>query len=97
MDEKADHRCEAFACGTEVAYSFRADQTGYVRWVICGLLFFATPGSSSPFQLAYALMMPFAGRLIDRLGTRFGYAIAVVVWSAASAGDGLVMAPSVGY
>ena len=36
------------------------------------------------FQLAYALMMPFAGRVMDWLGTRLGYAIAVAVWSAAS-------------
>src|ERR1700688_4701093 len=36
------------------------------------------------FQLAYALMMPVAGRLIDRLGTRAGYALAVLVWSLAS-------------
>lgn len=38
----------------------------------------------STFQLAYALMMPFAGRLMDWLGTRLGYALAVVVWSVAS-------------
>jgi ACS family hexuronate transporter-like MFS transporter len=36
------------------------------------------------FQLAYALMMPFAGRAMDWLGTRLGYALAVAVWSAAS-------------
>ncbi len=36
------------------------------------------------FQFAYALMMPFAGRMIDRLGTRFGYLLAVVVWSFAA-------------
>ena len=29
------------------------------------------------FQLAYALMMPFAGRGMDWLGTRLGYALAV--------------------
>jgi len=38
----------------------------------------------SAFQFAYALMMPFAGRLIDRLGTRIGYLLAVVVWSFAA-------------
>ena len=36
------------------------------------------------FQLAYAAMMPIAGRVIDWLGTRIGYALAVVVWSLAS-------------
>ncbi len=36
------------------------------------------------FQLAYALMMPVAGRVMDWLGTRAGYALAVVVWSVAS-------------
>lgn len=38
----------------------------------------------STFQLAYALMMPLAGRLMDWLGTRFGYALAVAVWCGAS-------------
>ncbi len=36
------------------------------------------------FQCAYALMMPIAGRLLDWLGTRLGYALAVLVWSAAA-------------
>ncbi len=36
------------------------------------------------FQAAYALMMPLAGRIIDWLGTRLGYALAVVVWSCAA-------------
>lgn len=36
------------------------------------------------FQGAYALMMPIAGRIIDWLGTRIGYALAVLVWSLAS-------------
>src|SRR6266478_1189905 len=38
------------------------------------------------FQAAYALGMIFMGRLIDRLGTRLGYAIAMVFWSLASMG-----------
>jgi len=41
------------------------------------------------FQLAYALMMPFAGRLIDWAGTRLGYAVAVAVWSVAAMGHAL--------
>jgi ACS family hexuronate transporter-like MFS transporter len=36
------------------------------------------------FQAAYALGMIFIGRLIDRLGTRIGYAVAMVFWSLAS-------------
>ncbi len=83
-----------------------------VRWVICGLLFFATTVNYidrqvlgilkptlekdlhwsesdygwivSAFQFAYALTMPLAGRVIDRLGTRLGYALAVLIWSTAA-------------
>jgi ACS family hexuronate transporter-like MFS transporter len=36
------------------------------------------------FQAAYALMMPLTGRLIDWLGTRLSYMIAVIVWSIAA-------------
>ena len=36
------------------------------------------------FQAAYAVGMVIAGRLVDRLGTRLGYAIAMVFWSLAS-------------
>ncbi|MGA2134030.1 MAG: MFS transporter [Bryobacteraceae bacterium] len=36
------------------------------------------------FQLAYACMMPLAGRLIDWAGTRLGYAAAVGLWSLAA-------------
>src|SRR6202166_4325670 len=36
------------------------------------------------FQTAYALGMIFVGRLIDRLGTRIGYAVAMAFWSLAS-------------
>src|ERR1700730_3910889 len=36
------------------------------------------------FQASYALGMIFVGRLIDRLGTRIGYAVAMVFWSLAS-------------
>jgi MFS transporter, ACS family, hexuronate transporter len=45
------------------------------------------------FQLAYALMMPLAGRAMDWLGTRVGYAIAVAVWSAASMLHSLASTP----
>jgi ACS family hexuronate transporter-like MFS transporter len=36
------------------------------------------------FQLAYAIGFLLAGRLIDRVGTRIGFALAVVVWSIAA-------------
>jgi ACS family hexuronate transporter-like MFS transporter len=41
------------------------------------------------FQAAYALGMIFVGRLIDRFGTRIGYAIAMVFWSLASMGHAI--------
>src|ERR1051325_4212214 len=33
------------------------------------------------FTAAYAIGFLFAGRLLDRIGTRAGYAVAIVVWS----------------
>jgi ACS family hexuronate transporter-like MFS transporter len=36
------------------------------------------------FQLAYAIGFLFAGRLIDRLGTRIGFTLALLVWSGAA-------------
>src|SRR6476659_6161752 len=36
------------------------------------------------FQLAYAIGFVFAGRLIDRLGTKKGFALALLVWSLAA-------------
>lgn len=36
------------------------------------------------FKLAYAIGMLFAGRLIDVMGTRIGYALATLVWSIAA-------------
>jgi ACS family hexuronate transporter-like MFS transporter len=89
-----------------------AQKVGYYRWVICGLLFFASTinyidrqviGILKPtlqsefgwseidyadivfaFQLAYAIAFLFAGRLIDRLGTKSGYTLALVIWSLAA-------------
>lgn len=43
----------------------------------------------SAFQIAYALGMLAAGWLIDRLGTKIGYALAMVLWSLASMGTAL--------
>ncbi len=36
---------------------------------------------ASVFQFAYAISMLFAGRIIDKLGTKKGYAWAIIIWS----------------
>jgi ACS family hexuronate transporter-like MFS transporter len=36
------------------------------------------------FQLAYAVAFLFAGRMIDRLGTKTGFVVALVIWSIAA-------------
>jgi ACS family hexuronate transporter-like MFS transporter len=33
------------------------------------------------FQFVYALSMLFAGRIIDKLGTKWGYILAIIIWS----------------
>ena len=42
------------------------------------------------FQLAYGLGLLLAGRLIDKIGTKLGYALAIVVWALSSLGHSLV-------
>lgn len=42
------------------------------------------------FQLAYAIGLLFAGRLIDRFGTKIGFAVAITLWSVAAMGHALV-------
>nr|WP_132222519.1 MFS transporter [Albibacterium bauzanense] len=39
---------------------------------------------TSAFQFVYAFSMLFAGRIIDRLGTKLGFAVAIIVWSIAA-------------
>jgi ACS family hexuronate transporter-like MFS transporter len=41
------------------------------------------------FQAAYAVGMVVVGRLVDRFGTRLGYALAMVFWSLASMGHAI--------
>ncbi len=36
---------------------------------------------ASVFQFTYAISMLFAGRIIDKLGTKKGYAWAIIIWS----------------
>ncbi len=87
-------------------------RVGRYRWVVCGLLFFATTinyidrqvfGILAPelkkiftwndadytdivfwFEVAYALGQLGAGRVLDWIGTRIGFAVAMIFWSAAS-------------
>jgi len=42
------------------------------------------------FQLSYAFAMIGAGRLIDKLGTKIGYALSLVLWSVAAMGHALI-------
>jgi ACS family hexuronate transporter-like MFS transporter len=42
------------------------------------------------FQLSYAIGMLFVGGLIDKLGTKTGYAISILAWSFAAMGHALV-------
>ena len=41
---------------------------------------------NASFNLAYAIGFLFAGWMMDRVGTRIGYAISLIVWSLAAAG-----------
>jgi ACS family hexuronate transporter-like MFS transporter len=43
------------------------------------------------FQLAYAAGYLFGGRLMDRIGLRLGYALAIAVWSLAAIGHGFAL------
>lgn len=91
------------------------------RWVICGLLFFATTinyvdrgvlGVLAPdlqktigwtdtqygdinaaFTFAYAIGFILVGRFIDRVGTRIGYAVSLILWSLAAAGHAFARTP----
>ncbi len=86
-----------------------AKPSGKIRWIVCGLLFFAVvlsyidrlvlavlkPELSAQygwsetgyadlafyFQLAYGIAYLVSGRLVDRLGARVGYVIAVTIWT----------------
>jgi MFS transporter, ACS family, hexuronate transporter len=87
-------------------------KVGNYRWLICGLLFFATTinyldrqviGLLKPtleqefnwseldysrivmvFSASYALGFVIFGNFIDRIGTKLGYSISIIVWSIAA-------------
>ena len=42
------------------------------------------------FQIAYGVGFLFAGRIIDKLGTKNGYALAILIWGCASISTSLV-------
>ena len=42
------------------------------------------------FQVSYAVGMLIAGRFIDKVGTKIGYAVSLILWSLASMGHALV-------
>ncbi len=42
------------------------------------------------FQIAYGVGLLIAGRIIDRLGTRIGYAVAILIWGLSSMGHSIV-------
>jgi ACS family hexuronate transporter-like MFS transporter len=48
---------------------------------------------SAAFTLAYAIGFLFAGWFIDRVGTRVGYAVSLIVWSIAAAAHALASTP----
>lgn len=48
---------------------------------------------SAAFTLAYAIGFISAGWFIDRVGTRIGYAVYLIVWSLAAAAHALAMTP----
>jgi ACS family hexuronate transporter-like MFS transporter len=46
----------------------------------------------SAFQVAYAIGLVLAGRMVDRVGTRIGYAIVMGIWSISAMAHSLVSA-----
>jgi MFS transporter, ACS family, hexuronate transporter len=88
------------------------------RWLICGLLFFATTINyvdrqilsllkpildeelkwtntefgevNAAFQGAYAVGLLSFGYLVDRFGTKVGYAVSIIAWSLAAIGHAFV-------
>jgi len=111
----------AGAARASVAPQTLGAQIGRYRWVICGLLFFATTVNYvdrqvlgilskdlkasigwtevdygnivAAFNAAYAFGLLLAGRLMDKVGTRVGYTLAIIWWSLAAMGHALARTP----
>lgn len=78
--------CALLFFATVIAYIDRG-VLGYLEKYLEGLFHFDSvqySNMTSAFQVAYALGLFFAGRLTDRLGTRKGFAFAIVLWSIAA-------------
>ncbi len=52
---------------------------------------------ASVFQFSYAISMLFAGRIIDKLGTKWGFAWAIIIWSVGAAIHGFAIPIGTGF
>jgi ACS family hexuronate transporter-like MFS transporter len=114
LSEAASQSSGSSIVGAAVVAESLGGRIGRYRWVICGLLFFATTinyvdrqvlGFLAPdlqrsigwneaqygfivvsFQAAYAISLLVVGRVMDWLGTRKGFSLAIIVWSLAAMG-----------
>jgi ACS family hexuronate transporter-like MFS transporter len=108
----------ASIAGEVIASHPHAAHVGRYRWVICGLLFFATTINyidrqilslikpildeqlhwtdsqfglvNSAFQGAYGVSLLIFGWLVDRFGTKIGYAVSIAAWSVMAMAHALV-------
>ena len=106
---------------SDVSTATDVPKSGYMRWVVCGLLLLATTinyidrqvlGILAPtlqkeigwnevqygyivtsFQAAYAIGLFVVGRVLDVIGTKLGFAVAIVVWSLAAMAHALARTP----
>ncbi len=84
--------CGLLFLATVIAYVDRG-VLAYLEKTLEGIIGFNSRQYSymtSAFSLAYAIGLVSAGRLTDRLGTRKGFAIAMVIWSLAAMSPGMV-------
>jgi MFS transporter, ACS family, hexuronate transporter len=102
-------------------HTMAVPKKGYVRWIVCSLLLFATTinyidrqvlGILAPtlqkeigwtevqygyivtaFQAAYAIGLLLVGRILDIIGTKLGFALAIVFWSLAAMAHAFARTP----